>query len=55
MLVPHRGAPGDSQRVDDTQMDTSWGSVRGTLSSKNCWAHFQLLQKLPGVPSTLNT
>lgn len=54
MLVPHRGAPGDSQRVDDTQMDTSWGSVRGTLSSKNCWAHFQLLQKLPGVTSTLN-
>lgn len=52
---PHTGAPGDSQLVDDAQTDTSWGSVRGRLSSKNCWAHFQLLQKLLGILSTLRS
>lgn len=48
MLGPHTGAPGDSQLVDDAQTDTSWGSVTGRLSSKNCWAHFQLLTEVAG-------
>lgn len=55
MLGPQTEAPADSQLVDDAQTDTSWGSVRQRLSSKSCWAHFQLLQKLLGVTSTLNS
>lgn len=55
MLDPLTWASANSQLVGDAQTDTSWGSVRGRLSSKNCWAHFQLVQKLLGVKSTVNS
>jgi len=55
MQLPSCKVSRDSQFEDNAQTDTSWGSVRGRLSSKNCWAHFQLLEKLQGVKSTLNS